>query len=125
MIMLEILSAFMWVDILYFMCDQKAQDVDKLKRAFTGVVGHASLELRYTSDMRGSCNERFWSTGRIPVNSCMNRSCLRRRILVVHSVCVYAPRRLKPNPTQLLSEFVAHSSHSLLAGLQGAVSPIV
>ena len=50
--MLEILSALMWVDILYFMCDQKAQDVDKLKRAFTGVVGHARLELRYTSDTR-------------------------------------------------------------------------
>ena len=52
MIMLEILSALMWVDILYFMCDQKAQDVDNLERAFTGVVGHARSELKYTSDMR-------------------------------------------------------------------------
>ena len=97
----------------------------KLKRAFTGVAGHARLELRYTSDTRSSCNEILWSKGRIPVNSCMKRSGLRRRILGVHGVCVYAPRRLKPNPTQLLSEFVVHSSYCLLAGLQGAVSPIV
>ena len=107
------------------MCDEKAQDGKKLMRAFTGVVGyHARSELKYTFDMRWSYNERFWYVGRIPVNSCMKRSGLRRRILVVHGVCVYAPRRLKPNPTQLLSEFVVHSSHCLLTGLQGAVSPI-
>ena len=88
-------------------------------------MGPARLELRYTSDMRSSYNERFWFIGRIPVNSCMKRSGLRRRILGVHGVCVYAPRRLKPNPTQLLSEFVVRSSYCLLAGLQGAVSPIV
>ena len=97
----------------------------KLKRAFAGVAGHARLELRYTSDMRRFAERKILIHRSYSCQQLHERSGLRKRTLGVHGVCVYAPRRLKPNPTQLLSEFVVHSSYCLLAGLQGAVSPIV
>jgi len=41
---------------MFHVCE-KAQDGKK--RAFTGVVGHARLELKYTSDMRWSVQRKI------------------------------------------------------------------